>query len=315
MSNHINFFKTLSPELEGKILFEGSQYKFSFEKDGINHSLSTGPLEDQEIRNSQIYIKEEDSNWSQDENNLEINRFCIINNPAFLFGNNGLVGPKSTLGIALSWHSKSSNQRGVVPVGELVKGIKNEPFEFQVKYNFKPGQLKGLITFELILYLKENKHQNIPFFAQHEGTLLGELDSCTLIIDGSGSMFPILEVHNPNKPLWWVSCDWMDILSDPFTEEYVSVNLNTAHRFFKQLNVEYGLGSSPLLIEIISSSIQIIIQKAKETDVWDVIQSGVDLDPGSIAQAVNYFLQTFQWDHSSPENLACSIRNDLESRI
>ncbi|MDG0032707.1 hypothetical protein MMB68_24470 [Priestia sp. Y58] len=314
MNSYISFYQTLTPNLQNRIGFEGGNYEFSYKNGEGLFKLSTDPLDSQENKDNHLYLQDLDSKWDADNCCLIVERSGVINNPSFLFGPNGVASINSKIGIALTWFSKSSNQRGVVPIAELVHDLNNF-IEFDLYHAFNPGQLKGTVTIELALYLKENKENNFPNLAKYEGTILGILDSYTVVIDGNGSMFPILEVNEPSQPLWWVSCDWSDPLSDAFSEENVCINLNTSHRFAKFLNAENGIGSSPMLIEIISSAVQIIIQKAQESGVWDNIESGSGVEPGSIGQAIYYFIQTFNWDVSSPERLARSIREDLEKRI
>jgi hypothetical protein len=313
MTSLINFYQTITPSLKNRIGFEGTSYSFSYLKDYEIYQLSTDSIEGQENRDNHLYLQDPLNYWDADKNNLSVNRKGIINNTNFLFGPNGVAGQDSIIGIALSWFSKSSNQRGIIPVAEVIYG--SNSVEFDIQNTFNPGQLKGKVTLELIIYLKQNGGTLYPNLANKNGTILGVLDSYILVIDGNGSMFPILEVKDPSQPLWWVSCQWTDPLSDSFSEENVSIILNTGHKFSKLLNSEYNLGSSPLLIEIISSAIQIIISKAKESGVWENIETGEGVEPGSIGQAIYYFIQTFGWDVSSPERLARSIREDLEKRI
>jgi hypothetical protein len=69
------------------------------------------------------------------------------------------------------------------------------------------------------------------------------------------------------------------------------------------------------LIDIVASALQIIIQKVKESEYWSEIVSGQNIEQGSIAQAIQYFITTFDWKADSPENLALSIRKDFDSRL
>jgi hypothetical protein len=150
--------------------------------------------------------------------------------------------------------------------------------------------------------------------ANTAGVLLGTFDQFTIILDGNGSMFPIVEVFEPSQPLWWVRCDWTDPLIDRFDED-IQICLNGCHPNYKLLKTESGLKGSPLLIEIIASALQIIVEKLKESEYWEDIISGRNYEQGSIAEAANYFITNFQWDTHSSERLALTIRKDLESRI
>ena len=63
------------------------------------------------------------------------------------------------------------------------------------------------------------------------------------------------------------------------------------------------------LSEIMASAIQIIIEKIRgNPGDWEKIMSDRDFLPGSIAQILQYMRQSFDWDFTSPEELAKDIR-------
>ena len=308
------FYKTLTETLVNKIGFQTSNYIFSYENQGENVVLATSRDETDGGNSSTIFLYDELSRWTPDNYNLIVKRDYIIQIPQFLFGEKGVASKESNLGIALSWTSKSSSQRGIIPIGSFNGDISLSK-EIYLRTTFKKNNLRGEVNLETILYLKEHRGRSSNGFSEIPGTILGVLDSCTIIIDGSGSSFPIVEVSEPGEPLWWVEINWTDPLTDSFNEEYVSINLNTANKFFKTLNLDKGLSNSPVMIEIISSAIQIIIENLKSSGDWESIESGENLEDGSVAQAIYYFLTTFEWDFSSSQNLAKSIRKDLENRL
>ena len=67
-----------------------------------------------------------------------------------------------------------------------------------------------------------------------------------------------------------------------------------------------------LLKEIIASSIVVIITKIKEDGYWDDTMYGNNIERGSVSEAINYFVNTLEWDVSDPENTSLSIRKFLE---
>lgn len=312
MSVAIPFYRTLTKQLENQLAFLGDDYQFSY-RDNANIERNLEITSVDTTNDNQLIIQDEECNWDADHHNLVVQRTALINNPAFLFGENGIAEKGAKIGIALSWQSKTSNQRGITEIADLTGDVP-PPFKFTFRHEFYPGQLRGTVSFEIILYLKKS-YSNKSGFAENSGTVLGVLDTHSLSLDGNGSIFPIVEVNEKAEPLWWVVCDWTDALSDAFIEDNVRIVLNKGHKHADMLTLKKGIKNSPLLMDIISSSIQIIIQKAKESDDWEYIKNGQDVEQGSIAQAIHYFINTFDWDISSPDKMARTLREDLEKRL
>ncbi|KMJ57114.1 hypothetical protein AB685_16960 [Bacillus sp. LL01] len=315
MSIQLNFFPVLTQDLFEKIGYELGLFELSYTSGGFSNALDAVPA-DSTGRNSQLQVRDEKNVWEPDGFNLCVKRSYTINVPKFLFGENGIAGGEDEIGIALLWTSKASNQRGIHIIADF-NSKTPFPYTFNLNKEFPAGQLKGSISLQTVLYMKTTgiREPNEIHLANKAGIILGVLDEYTLVIDGNGSVFPIVEVSEPSQPLWWVNCQWNDPTEDAFDEESVRICINKAHANYKIIKMEGGLKESPLLLDIIASALQIIIQKVRESDYWEEIKKGEDLEPGSIGQAVNYFITTFNWDVHSPESLALSIRKDFDNRI
>ncbi|MCM3609957.1 hypothetical protein M4S82_01755 [Planococcus sp. MERTA32b] len=313
MTNDLKFFRELDEKLFMKIGYQTSTMKFQY---ALDNKIVDMELEDKEgvLNNETVYLEDRDGVWNAEEHNLIISMNYYINNPSFLFNENGIALPGAEIGVALNWYSKSSNQRGIEHLG-VIKADLEGAYQDELKYTFRKKQLLGDVTIELILYLACESNEKHPYYADQVGTVLGTLDTRYLIIDGHGSAFPIAEVYSPERPLWFVTFNFTDPMSDPFTEEYVCINLNTAHRNFHLISGKKGMSDSPLLSEVIAGALQVIVQKVMEDEESENILSGNGFEDGTIAQAVFYFLTNFDWDISSPEQLAESIRQDWETRI
>lgn len=315
MSIPLTLFPVLSEELHIKVGFQAVQYTFSYHSDGVEYGLMTEIL-DSQVRVDSLKVFDDRGLWTAAEYNLCLKRTFVLNNPFFLFGENGLAPKDAKIGLAVMWTSKSSNQRGTL----LIDEFQLEPgkaLDFTVDYSFASGLLKNSIKLQTIIYLKEpgTKQSNENHLANTSGIILGVLDETVVILDGNGSVFPIVEVKEPSKSLWWVECDWTDPLYDRFEEENVKIYLNISHPHHSFLNLEEEEMKSPLLTEIIANALQIIIYRAKESNYWDEIIKGKDFEPGSVAEAVYYFVNTFSLDVYSQENLAVSIRNYFDNRM
>lgn len=314
MNNEILFHKQLNEKLFMKIGYEAEPYSFSYFYNGITKKMNINQSQEIEHKREQIFIQDEEGIWEPDKYNLIIEKKVYINNPSFLFTENGIAAPDAVLGVALNWFSKSSNQRGITKIGSITRG-QNLPFSAELKQVFEKSQLNGEITLEIVIYLEKAAKFQAAWYSSQSGTLLGTLDTQLVILDGSGSSFPILEVVAPSMPLWFVTFNFTDLLTDPFTEEFVCINLNSSHKNFKYIDDKKGDFSAPMLIEVLAAALQVIVQKTLDSPERENIINGMNLEDGSIGQAVYYFLKTFNWDASSPEKLAETIRKDLESRI
>lgn len=312
MGVSLNFYPQLDDKLYNMIGYSKELYKASYTNEN-----TTCKLELENSDGTHIFeVRDDKCCWEPDTFNLKLNQTYIINNPEFLFGKDGIVCENAEIGLAVLWMSKTSNQRGVEIISTINKNSIH-PLKSNLNIEFDKGQIKGQIRLRTVLYLK---NKGIPqsgeeYLCNIEGAILGELDEDEFIIDGNGSVFPIVQVDQQSSPLWWVNCDWQDPMIDEFSEENVRICLNSAHPNFKKLNIEKGLKESPLLLEIIASAIQIIIEKIKDSEDINEILSGNGFDEGSIAAAVYYFKETFDLDISSSERLAISLRKYLDNRI
>ncbi len=260
-------------------------------------------------------IKDPRCTWYPDTHNLIFSKSCRINYANYLFGAGGIVASDAVLGIAMQWISSKSDERGIIPFGELIRN--DSSVSFNVEFMFDKGKLRGSLQYQTILYLKKagNPRSDELYFAQQEGTILGTLDHGELFVDGNGSIFPIVTVDQPGRPLWYVYFnDTADPLHDTFDSENVEIRLNTAHPYFESLKIESSLAESSLFLEVLSSAMLVICEEAKDLceETWDEILNGNGYDPGSIAEAIHYFSAKLGWDMTSASALSVSIKAFLE---
>ncbi len=186
-----------------------------------------------------------------------------------------------------------------------------------MNYEFSEAQLRGNVEFTTIIYLKSagTPLYNEEHLANEYGCILGELDKFIIKLDGSGSVFPMYEVNEPSQPLWYVKCDWDDPTYEQFSE-CVSIYFNTAHKNYKYLDKKKRTFDEQLLKEIMASALVIVITKLKEQEnYWDVTTTGDELQNGSVSAAVNHFINTLEWDVSTPESMSLSIRKFFDQRM
>ena len=313
MSNKILLFPSLNDELLSRIRFQIHKYSFFYtDKDDEEYELIDEPVESGSSINA---IKDEKGLWTQDDNNLCFRRKYCLRTFQCLFGENGVACSDAILGLGIQWTSSDSRQRGVIRLGKF--NSSDKILEGEAEMKFAKAQLRGEVNFSTILYLAHagNPSENELHLANTEGYVLGELDSYTIKLDGSSSSFPIYEVSEPDQPLWYIKCDWLDPTVDALSD-CLSININTAHKNYSYINRDEKNFDKQLLSEIMASAITLFIEKLRlETGYWDQIMQGENLENGSIGQAVYYFMETLGWDLSSPESTSLSARKYFDQRI
>ncbi|SHN64626.1 hypothetical protein SAMN02745247_02828 [Butyrivibrio hungatei DSM 14810] len=313
MSNSIMLYPSLDDELISRIRFQPKKYEFYYtDKNDDEYDLVNEPIE---AASSVYIIKDEKGVWTQDNNNLCFRRKYCLRTFQCLFGENGVACTNASLGIGIQWTSLDSRQRGVIPIS--VFDASDTILEIEAEKKFGKAQLRGEVCFSTILYIAkagtptENEHH----LANTEGYILGELDTFTIKLDGSGSSFPIYEISDPGQPLWYIQCNWIDPTAEKLSE-CVSIIFNTAHKNYSYLNREDKNFDCQLLSEIMASAITLLIEKVRlEPGYWDQIMQGEDLETGSVGHVIYYFMKTLEWDLSTPETTSLSARKHFDQRI
>lgn len=312
-------FPKMSHDLLVKTGYSSAVYQFYYRYHGEERQLEATTSDTSTSKASVLQLTDPACHWHPDTCNLIIRGKCVMNVPGFLFGEKGLAASDGgIIGIAVSWMNPDASQRGVVPVSEITKGSP-APCEINGEIVFQKEQLRGTLILQTILYLKKKgKSEGLEIYqASEEGTVLGVLDETRVIIDGNGSLFPIHEVSAPNEPLWWVRCEWNDPLEDSFTDDNFCIYLNRAHKDYTALNVNEGIKNSALLMEILSSSLQLLIMKVLNDETAKEATLQGNVIEGSVSAMVNYFIRVFDigYDIDYPETLAIDIRKALAKMV
>jgi|SRR5690625_1341632 len=297
MSNLIFFNESLTPELIAQIGYKEqptrgyyflNQDEIEVEIIPYDEGLSSYKIEDPRVV------------WDPELHEINLIKDIEIPHPQFLFGEEGLVGEDDEIGLALRWFSRKSSVIDVKEVATISSG--HDMLEYVIEERIEAGTLRGDMVLEVFMTDRKT------------GKTLGVLSKQTIIIDGNASLFPIQEVNYKGEPLWWVTLDYLDPLIDTFDLSSVSISLNFAHKHARHLKLEKGINSSPLLIEIIASALEIIVSDVMDNSEWNSIMNN-ESDVGSVGAIIYYFINTFEWDTSSRIALAKSIRADLDKRF
>ena len=320
MSIVLEAFPKVSRDLLVMTGYISTKYEFSFRYRGETHLLNAVNTDSSTSKSAVVQMEDPGGEWHPEKHELSVKCKCIINNPLFLFGENGLAPSlNSEIGVGIMWLAPDSSIRGIQPVG-IIRSDSTEACVIDSNIHFDSKTLRGNLFLQTVLYLKKRgtPSEKEKHLARYSGTILGVLDETRVIIDGNGSMFPIHMVANPTEPLWWVHCRWEDPTQDSFTDDNFCIYLNTAHKDYGYLNANEGIKNSPLLMEILCSSIQMLVMKVLNDSVYrDDTIHGVDLKQGSVSSVVNYFIHVYSWsyDKDNPEALAASIRKSLMQKL
>jgi hypothetical protein len=143
-----------------------------------------------------------------------------------------------------------------------------------------------------------------------------------IVIDGDGSLFPVLEEPlGANGPLWELKAFWSDPQDEPFTSDYVALVLNNNHPHFEQLRDRRGLNleQSPLMRQVFAAWLALVISKVKEDmgAQFDTFLGVLNSDDGvgSIADAVSSFITLGGLNTASLPDLFISTQCWLDRRI
>ncbi|USK29919.1 hypothetical protein LIT32_07360 [Bacillus sp. CMF21] len=309
MANKVSMHRLYDEAMEELLNISTDLHFFFREEDGSKQILNQ--TEDYEYK---TLLRNDDDSWDYVEKGFGLSGNVILGSPSSLFGPTQLVNADAELGLALQWLSKQSSQRGVIPLATITSITPNDVI-IPIDFYFLKDKLFGEVHISLVVYLKKASHNSMRGHAKLPGTILGKLVEWVVILDGSGSTFPIVIVNEPDKPLWYVDFNYSEPLVEPFDKEYITIYLNKAHVAFQSIQKPKTKLDQALYVEFLAGALQLILQNLMECPDWKDIQDGRNCEEGSIGQVMHYFKTTLNWDIDTPEKLAMSLRKDLETRV
>ncbi len=317
MASSFSMHPSLTSELIKKIDYSANRFEFSYTDDN-----EVFPIDLDDVNGTEssfiACLRDPRCIWYPETNNLIIRKKCTINNPAVLFGPNGIAPRDAVIGVAIIWISSKSDQRGVVACSCF--GAKSSKVEISAECQFEKSCVKGSIQLQLVLYLKESGNPTCDerHLNNATGVTYGIIEQCEVFTDGNGSVFPISTVYKEGKPLWWVYYDEStDPMNDSFADENIGIMLNKAHPLFESLKIDSPLKESPLLLEVLSSAMVIIVNSIRDSlgTEWKSIIASQDFSHGSLAEAMYHFIYKLQWNFDSQAELSKSIHSYFDKML
>ena len=261
-------------------------------------------------KKNQFYIDDVEEGWDASQDNLRIERIYSFSDVSTLFGDSGVLATDGEIGIAAHVYSQTSGYQDNIPFGVLNPDQQKGEYTFQKA--FDPAFLKGTLKIEIYIYVKK-LGQAGPFFADMVGSKLGTLSSFEIIVDGDGSVFPIVEVDKPGNPLWsLIVLPGVDFATDQFSADNARLELNKKHPMFNKLTEAKTQLANYLMIEILANAMTQLIYMGREE--LESLSSD-DFVQGSLAAAINYWIETFELDIDSFSETNSQLRLQLEETM
>lgn len=312
-------YPTIDGDMLQKIGFTSSPLEFSYDESGKRSELHSEYAETSNVHRTTYQLS--GTSWHPNTNGLNIRLQTNMLRPEFLFGPDGVAASDhAKIGLAVRWTDKMASVRGCELLGTLAAENAGHEWTVDAMAVWPSGKLRGLLSLAVIVYLAERgcpgaKERHL---ARMPGTVLGVLQQSDVIVDGSGSLFPVRHVSAPGEPLWFADCNWTDPMEDLFTDENFCISLNRDHRDYPALFPDETAQVTPLFKDIVSSAMQILLQKVLgDTNLRRDILGEEEVPTGTVAHMVRYVVNTFDLGNflDSPDQLAVGLRKALEQRI
>ena len=314
MANSFFSYKSLDSEMIEQLGFIWKPFDLS---DNLGNTIDTGCVDGVPY----TYFVNDRGNWSPTDDDLRIEgSFKFSNDLTNLFDTKkGVLGDNGTAGIACDWIAKQTSVRNTVLIESPIRKDSSLK-EFNYSFVFPKGTLRGevLFSFYFYVYSIDSTTPGLPsFIANEKGVRLGEFFSFTLFIDGNGSLFPVVDYDgNPGDPLWRMTLDFSDPLSETLSEKTCCLHINRTHKAYEDLMGKRQGGSDSFLFkEVMASAIQLLIEYSlsKDSELRKLIDTGESFDYGTIAYYISRFQNSLGIKTTSPpQTLAESLREYLE---
>lgn len=260
--------------------------------------------------NDKMYqLVDEDYTWNPKVHNLYLDLCVNIKNCKCIFGENASCYEDAIIGIGLSWKPDKSKIKHCVKIGEFSALDTEKTF---IKNSVLIENLSSNATFKIFFYVvKPGKNNGCNFFGNERGIVIHESSEWTIIVNGTGSIFPIFEIEDDKGPLWSFMCDnIVDISEDYFDSEHIQIVINKKHPAYEFIHPKSETFNHMFLNDIMSSAISMIIMNLRSLQINGKIDLNADFESGSILQALKYFSEKLDFKiNDSYENLCKSIKS------
>jgi len=257
--------------------------------------------------------------WTPEKNDITFTVELSFS-PIELFGEQGVACSDATLGASLEWKSVESRQRG--HAGTIVEfNRKDKHIDGRFELAFAANHMRGGILLTVLLYVIDedpDPKETERHLANRAGLFLGKLsETCTLVFDGTGSMFPIrlTDDGTDRDPLWRIEFNADDPEEDLFTVDNICLEINSKHPDYMILRDNEGKFESKALKRQVMASwltLFFIILEEQHPDLYrQCLLGGVkNYEDGTIAYIADYIVSTHlqKTDIKTTESLSGAIQ-------
>ena len=258
-----------------------------------------------------LSFESEAGDWSMENDGLVFSVTLLLSNPKAFYGDGGVAGNGTELGVAAVVKSPTSCRRDTFDSMIRIHDDTESVNSFLV-VNLSSEDYHGTATLDIVLYVRKPGCDSR--FASESGYVLGVLQSYVLSLDGNTSIFPIDTISSDQGFLWRLECDYSDVTVDRF-DQSIALVFNENHPRYGQLEIDKMTKSMSVtnvaFLSILSHAIQLLIQNVLREYNADHVISGEGLSEGSVGAAVHYFIMTFGSSFDDPVELAYEIEKYL----
>ncbi|HCT0544149.1 TPA: hypothetical protein K8052_002299, partial [Staphylococcus pseudintermedius] len=133
-----------------------------------------------------------------------------------------------------------------------------------------------------------------------------------IIVDGSGSIFPITEFSEKDGPLWKVNKSWIDASEDTFDSSNVSLMINDKHPLYRKITSGKSnqMLTGSIVLQVMSMIIDEVINKESQS-----LEDEEEIIEGTILSAVSYWVKTFEVQTQDIFTIQSSLFANMENEV
>ena len=296
--------------------------KASLSLRGLLFDLSTSSLaDDEEVsikRNSHDIWADENELWSPEKHNLKLRGVLEVKDISHFFGPaerngfmekaQGIVPRGAEIGFLVQWVSKCRDLKTsaftksgcILPTTKRKFGSTGYSYIFE--HMFDPGTIKGSLSLAVFAYIAapaEKVEGDEMMFMNEAGYMFyPPVHESKYLFQPDTVPFPIKEVNEPGKPLWWL---WIrDTIEDPavemFQESNVSICINRGYPGFDALLLKKNRAALLMVhTEVVATAYYLLVkylQNHQESRVfWPCMMTGEGLERNTIPEVIGRFLR------------------------
>jgi hypothetical protein len=218
--------------------------------------------------------KIKDTLWDPRRDSLRICRDLKINDPYYLWGEDGVACEESKLGICIIWTNASTSMSGCILPREGSEKLGENGWSMYFEHTFFPGEVKGLLDLKIILYLKEaalEVKKGEEILNNVAGRILGEFETYRLEVSDETIPFPFVIDKFDTDALWWVDFyNWEDASEDAmFGASSFVVYLNSQNKSCPKVTAK-GIQNIEMMYEITASVYSLLFKKLSPQEFKDM---------------------------------------------